>query len=133
MTQDQYTLLTGQCLNISDTDWAVLLGIAEMRLASFLCLDELPDVTDEANADLALLLANFICATGKFIGAPDVIESKSIRNFTINFKSSATTAFEQIYKQYKDIIERYSNCGTGLKVERNAPYCGLYNHGYLNL
>lgn len=132
MTQDQYTLLTGQTVNCSDGDWEILLGIAEMRLASFLCLDELPEL-DESNQDLALLLANFLCATLKFQGAQDSIESKSVRNFTINFKSSATNAFKQIYSQYEDIIEKYSQCGDGIKVERNAWHCcGLYNNGYIN-
>jgi len=132
MTQDQYTLLTGQTVNCSDEDWDILLGIAEMRLASFLCLEELPEL-DDNNKDLALLLANFLCATLKFQGAQDSIESKSVRNFTINFKSSATNAFEQIYSQYEDIIDKYSNCGTGIKVERNARCCcGFYNNGLIN-
>ncbi len=132
MTQDQYTLLTGQTVNCSDEDWDILLGIAEMRLASFLCLEELPEL-DENNKDLALLLANFLCATLKFQGAQDSIESKSVRNFTINFKSSATNAFQQIYSQYEDIIDKYSNCGTGIKVERNARHCcGYYNNGLIN-
>ena len=132
MTQDQYTLYTGQTVNCSDEDWEILLGIAEKRLASFLCLDTFPEL-EEDNTDLAMLLANFLCATLKFQGAQDSIESKSVRNFTINFKSSATNAFEQIYGHYKDIIDKYSNCGLELKVERNARHCcGYYNNGYLN-
>lgn len=132
MTQDQYTLLTGQTVNCSDEDWGILLGIAEMRLASFLCLEELPEL-DENNQDLALLLANFLCATLKFQGAQDSIESKSVRNFTINFKSSATNAFEQIYSQYEDIIDKYSQCEGVIKVERNARHCcGYYNNGFIN-
>lgn len=132
MTQDQYALLTGQTVNCSDEDWDILLGIAEMRLASFLCLDELPELNDD-NKDLALLLANFLCATLKFQGAQDSIESKSVRNFTINFKSSATNAFEQIYSQYEDIIDKYSQCEGEIKVERNARHCcGYYNNGFIN-
>lgn len=133
MTQDQYTLLTGQNICCSDTDWATIVSIAEMRLASLLCLEELPDLEDDASADFVLLLANFLCTSLKFQGAPDTIESKSVRNFTINFKSSATNAFEQIYSQYRDIIEKYSQCKLGIKVERNARHCcGYYNHGYYN-
>lgn len=132
LTQDQYTLLTGQTTNCSDESWGTLVGIAEMRLASLLCLETFPEL-DESNEDLALLLANFLCTTLKFQGANDVIESKSVRNFTINFKSSATNAFEQIYSHYEDIIEKYSKCGTGIKVERPARHCcGNYYNGYLN-
>lgn len=130
----EYNLFTGQCLNYSDEQWATILNIAEIRLASLLCLEEFPTL-DETNQDLALLLANFICATLKFQGAPDIIGSKSVRNFTINFNNSATNAFEQIYNQYRDIIEKYNNCGnqTGIKVERSACHCcGYYNNGYLN-
>ena len=134
MTQEQYTLLTGHCINCSDSDWATFVSIAEVRLASLLCLEELPDLEDEANQDFVLLLANFLCTTLKFIGAPDTIESKSVRNFTINFKSSATNAFEQIYSQYEDIIEKYSQCGSHIKVERNSRHCcGYYNNGFLNI
>lgn len=129
-----YNLYTGQKLCYSDEQWASVLNIAQIRLASLLCLETFPELTDE-NQDLALLLANFICATLKFQGAPDIIESKSVRNFTINFNNSATNAFEQIYHQYRDIIEKYSNCGndTGIKVERSAYHCcGHYNNGYFN-
>lgn len=129
-----YNLYTGQKLCYSDEQWATVLNIAQLRLASLLCLETFPELTGE-NQDLALLLANFICATLKFQGAPDIIESKSVRNFTINFNNSATNAFEQIYHQYRDIIERYSNCGndTGIKVERSAYHCcGQYNNGYFN-
>ena len=129
-----YNLYTGQKLCYSDEQWANVLNIAQIRLASLLCLETFPELTDE-NQDLALLLANFICATLKFQGAPDIIESKSVRNFTINFNNSATNAFEQIYHQYRDIIEKYSNCGndTGIKVERSAYHCcGHYNNGYFN-
>lgn len=129
-----YNLYTGQKLCYSDEQWASVLNIAQTRLASLLCLETFPELTDE-NQDLALLLANFICATLKFQGTPDIIESKSVRNFTINFNNSATNAFEQIYHQYRDIIEKYSNCGndTGIKVERSAYHCcGQYNNGYFN-
>ena len=132
MTQDDYKLFTGQCVaNISDTDWQTLVSIAQTRLASFLCLEEFPEL-DENNKDLAMLLANYICLSLKLQGAPDTIESKSVRNFTINFKSSATNAFEQLYKVYEDIIEKYSNCGTELKVERSAWHCCRYNNGFIN-
>lgn len=132
LKQEQYTLFTGQNSCYSDENWEAIVNIAEMRLASLLCLEEFPEL-DETNQDLALLLANFISSALKFQGAPDVIESKSVRNFTINFKSSATNVFEQIYSQYEDIIEKYSNCGTGIKVERNSRHCcGYYNNGFIN-
>lgn len=131
LTQDNYCLYTGQTVSFSDTDWETLVNIATSRLASLLCLDEFPELTDE-NEDLALLLSDFICATLKFQGSPEEIESKRVRNFTINFKSSAANAFEQIYAQYQDIIDKYSECDSGIRVERNAiHYCGYYNNGYI--
>lgn len=132
LTQKEYSTLTGQAINYSEEDWELLENIAEIRLASLLCLDIFPEL-DSDNIDLALLLANFISATLKYMGADDTIESKSVRNFTINFKSSATNAFEQIYSQYSDIIEKYSQCDTIVKVERSFPHCcGYYNNGLIN-
>lgn len=132
LTQEQYTLLTRQTVNCSDEDWEILVGIAMSRLASLLCLEEFPEL-DETNQDLTLLLANFLCTTLKFQGAPDTIESKSVRNFTINFRSSATNAFEQIYSQYRDIIEKYDQCDIGIKVECSSRcHCGRFNNGYIN-
>ena len=132
MEQDEYKLLTGQSVCLSDEDWELLVDLAKMRLASLLCLDPFPEL-DDNNKDLVLLLANFLCATLKFQGAPDTIESKSVRNFTINFRSSATNAFEQIYSQYRDIIEKYDKCDMGVKVECSARHCcGFYNNGYFN-
>lgn len=132
LTQDQYTLLTGHTINYSDEDWELLVDIAEMRLASLLCLENFPEL-GENNQDLALLLANFLCAALKFGGAQDTIQSKSVRNFTINFNRSATNAFEQIYSQYRDIIEKYDVCELGIKVEdSHCSCCGYYNNGLIN-
>ena len=131
LTQDEYKLLTGQTVCFPDEEWEFLVDIAKNRLASLLCLEDFPEL-DENNKDLVLLLANFLCATLKFQGAPDTIESKSVRNFTINFKSSATNAFEQIYNQYRDIIEKYDKCDIGIKVECSDRHCCGYNNGFLN-
>lgn len=132
LTQSEYKLLTGQSVNFEPADWIVIENIAEIRLASFLCLDEFPKLTSD-NEDLAMLLANFICATLKFMGNSDEISSKSVRNFTISFKSSAANAFQQIFSQYEDIIEKYSQCDLGIKVESSKRYCcGNYNDGLVN-
>lgn len=132
LTQEEYTLYTGQPVNYTSTDWSVIVGVAENRLVSFLCLDEFPEL-DSTNTDLGMLLANFIAAVFKFQGDSGTIESKSVRNFTINFKSSATNAFEQIYKQYEDIIEKYSNCELGIHVERtHRCCCEGYDYGFVN-
>lgn len=131
LTQTDYKLFTGQTVNYDASDWGIIVEIAESRLASFLCLGEFPEL-DESNRDLAMLLANFICASLKFQGNSDTIESKSVRNFTINFKSSATNAFEQIASQFEDIIEKYSDCGTEVHVERSRRDCGCYR-GYINI
>ena len=131
LTQEQYCLYTGQSVSYSDTDWTALVNIASGRLASLLCLEELPEL-GEGTEDLAMVLSNFLCTTLKFQGAPDKIESKQVRNFTINFKSSATNAFEQIYHQYRDIIEKYDKCDLGIKVECSARHCCRFNNGFLN-
>lgn len=132
LTQADYTTLTGQSVNYSAEDWLMIVNIASQRLASFLCIDEMPELTTD-NEDLKLLFANFICATLKFTGNSDTISTKSVRNFTISFKSSATNAFQQIYSQYEDIIEKYTQCDLGIKVERSQRYCcGLYDNGLIN-
>ena len=131
LTQDDYKLFTGQTVNYDDTDWGIIVDVAESRLASFLCLGEFPEL-DESNRDLAMLLANFISAVFSFQGDSGTIESKSVRNFTIKFKSSATNAFEQIYMQYEDIIEKYTNCELGVKVEHTRRGCCEGYYGFIN-
>ena len=42
MTQDDYKLFTGQTVNYDDTDWGIIVDVAESRLASYLCLEECP-------------------------------------------------------------------------------------------
>ena len=128
LTQEQYTLYTGLPVSYSDSDWTAIVTVAEMRLASFLCLETLPKL-DSSNQDLAMLLANFIAAVLKFQGDGNAIESKRVRNFTINFKSSsAADAFSQIASQYSDIIGKYSKCDLGVKVERSRGYCCGYGY-----
>lgn len=126
LTQEQYTLYTGQAVSYEGSDWTSLVNIAKIRLASFLCLDDFPELTDD-NADLGMLLANFIAAVIKFAGDGDAVESKRVRNFTINFKTgSAADAFSQIASQYADIIDKYSECDLGVKVERSGSCCGRF-------
>jgi hypothetical protein len=128
LTQEQYTLYTGLTVAYSESDWSAIVAVAEMRLASFLCLETLPKL-DSSNQDLAMLLANFIAAVLKFQGDGNAIESKRVRNFTINFKSSsAADAFSQIASQYSDIIGKYSKCDLGVKVERSRGYCCGYDY-----
>lgn len=124
LTQDDYRLYTGQSISYTEEEWQKIVKVAGMRLASFLCLEKLPELTND-NEDLAMLFANFIAAVLKFQGDGDTTQSKSVRNFTISFKSSgAADAFSQIAGQYGDIIEKYSNCGEiGVAVEK-ARRCG---------
>lgn len=127
LTQAQYKLFTGLTVTFTEEDWQTLVTVASKRLASFLCLGTFPDLADD-NADLAMLLANFIAAVLKFQGNGDTVESKRVRNFTINFKtSSASNAFSQIASQYSDIIEEYSQCDSGVIVERSRGcHCGCF-------
>ena len=121
MTQDDYKLWTGETISYSETDWQRIVTVAETRLASFLCLDSWP--TSMAD-DLEMLLANFICAVLRWQGTPEAsVSSKSVRNFTISFKDdSAVNAFAQVAKNYSDIVEKYSLCGTGMTVEKSKIY-----------
>ena len=127
-TQAQYTLWTGQTVNYGMTQWTQIVSVASARLASFLCLKNgLPTDPNSADgylpADLQELFANFIAGVIANQGAHQEVESKHVRNFTINFKSTtASDAFANIARKYADIIEFYSNCGNGFKVEGNAYY-----------
>lgn len=133
ISKQDYTTLTGQVVTYSDNDWDMILNIASIRLASFLCLEEFPELTED-NEDLKLLFANFVNASIKFMGNPDTISTKSVRNFTISFKSNAANAFQQIYSQYEDIIEKYTQCDLGVKVEDSKRYCcGFYDNGLVNI
>lgn len=122
MTKDDYKLWTGETVDYSDEDWQRIVNVAKTRLASLLCLDEWPA---DAADDLEMLLANFICAVLRFQGTPEAsVSSKSVRNFTISFNSdSAVNAFAQLGNNYSDVIEKYSQCGSGLKVEDSKEYC----------
>ena len=122
MTQDDYTLYTGQTVNYSQEDWEKLVAVASGRLASLLCLDELPDPLPD---DLAMLLANFLCAMLRFEGNPEPsVSSKSVRNFSISFsQTTAQNAFAQVAQNYGDLIEKYSACGLAFAVEKSEPRC----------
>lgn len=126
MTQDEYKLWTGEdASRYTDEQWTKILTVAKLRLASFLCLSELP-TDDDGNlpADIEQLLANFIAEVIVHQGNTGEVESKHVRNFTIEFASTtAANAFAKISQQYGDIIERYSNCNLGFAVEGSARYC----------
>ena len=134
-TQSQYTLWTGQTDTHEATDWAKIVKVAEIRLASFLCLPNgLPTDPDSAEdylpTDLQELFANFIANVLATQGAQEEVESKHVRNFTINFRSTAASdAFAKIASKYEDIIELYSNCGLGFSVEKWAFYPCDYHGG----
>lgn len=126
MTQDEYNLWTGEdASRYTDEQWTKILTVAGLRLASFLCLSELPTDTDgNLPADIEQLLANFIAEVIVHQGTNGEVESKHVRNFTIEFASTtAANAFAKISQQYGDIIERYSNCNLGFAVEGSARYC----------
>lgn len=127
-TQAQFTLWTGQSTNYSDNDWTQIVNVAAIRLASFLCLPNgLPTDPDSEQgylpADLQELFANFIANMLALQGVQTEVESKHVRNFTINFRATtASDAFARIASRYEDIIELYSNCGLGFAVEKSAQY-----------
>lgn len=124
ITITNYVLWTGESApQYSDAEWVKLTNAAASRLMSFLCINELPeDLPDE----LEELLANFIASVIARSGSKGEVESKIVRNFHINFRAkSAANAFAEIGQEYGDIIEKYSQCGSGISVEKNARYhCG---------
>lgn len=124
MTQDDYKLFTGEdASSYSTTEWARIVAVASTRLASFLCLDQLG--TDDSTK---LLLANFIATMLEHEGTTGQVESKHVRNFTINFsKTTAANAFAQIAAQYGDIVEKITNCDLGIDVEHTRHhFCDGY-------
>lgn len=127
-SQTSFTLWTGiDASNYNNADWAKIVKVAEIRLSSFLCLPNgLPtdpnSATGELPLDLQELFANFLAEMLEHQGISEEVQSKHVRNFTINFKTTATNAFAKIAQQYEDIIEFYSNCGSGFAVEKNAVY-----------
>ena len=126
LTKADYKLFTGQESNLETEDWNTVVDVASARLESFLCLTNLPtDEEGDLPADFKVLLANFICATFVYQGTgAEKVASKSVRNFTISFtNNSAANAFAQVAGQYGDIIDRYSECGSTISVEKNARYC----------
>lgn len=121
MTQDDYKLWTGETVNYGAEDWARLVSVAGKRLASFLCLEALPEILPD---DLAELLANFISAVLRRQGDHAEVTTKRVRNFTISFgTASAANAFAKIASQYADVIEDYSQCGPSFNVERSTRSC----------
>ncbi len=121
MTQDDFKFLTGMTTTYTTAQWTRIVQSASIRLASFLCLDELPTPLP---ADLEELLANFIAGVITHQGAGAEIESKSVRNFTVNFRAStAANAFAAIAQQYGDTIERWSDCEIGVHVADKPRRC----------
>ncbi len=124
LTQDDYKLYTGEAVNFSKEDWTKLVSMSAVRLAGFLCLEELPMVDGELPADLTLLLSNFLCLMLASRGRNLQVSSKKVRNFTINYDNDgATNAFSKLEEQYGDIIAKYSACSVGFAVESDAPRC----------
>lgn len=121
LTQDDYSLWTGETVTFEDEDWCRTVKVASSRLASFLCLETLPAPLPD---DLKDLLSNYISAVRTRQGGDAQVESKSVRNFTIRFRTDdGANAFAQVAKNYGDILAKYSACGFGVDVERNVRHC----------
>lgn len=125
MTTDDYQLWTGETVNYSTEDWARIVQLAAGRVASFLCLDALPVGTDgKYPDDLQELLANFISAVIKRQGDHAEVTTKRVRNFTITFGgTNAANAFAKVAQNYPDLIDKYSECATGVCVEKSSKEC----------
>lgn len=125
LTQDDYKLYTGETTSFSDEDWQKLVNMSDIRLAGLLCLEELPtDSKGNLPNDIALVLANFIYLILSHRGADSRVTSKSVRNFSISFgSSSVSSAFAKLRDNYGDIIDKYSDCGSGFSIEHNTRTC----------
>lgn len=126
LTTDDYKLWTGQTVSMTMADWERVSDVANSRLLSFLCLESTPTNEDGNTPDgYQELLANFICAVQKFKGNADsTVEEKRVRNFTIRFSgASAANAYAQIASQYQQTIDEYSDCGSGVVVEKSTRLC----------
>lgn len=125
LTQDDYKLYTGETISFSDEDWTKLVSMSALRLAGLLCLEELPtDSKGVLPADLGMVLANFIYLVLSHRGADSRVVSKSVRNFSISYgNSNVSSAFAKLRDNYGDILDKYSNCGSGLGIEHNTRTC----------
>lgn len=121
MTQDEYKLFTGESVSYKEQEWTTLVGVASGRLASFLCMENLPETLPD---DLKMLLAAFMSSVFAHQGSEGAVASKSVRNFTITFQTNASrNAFSYIASQYADIVGKYAKCDSGLKVEGSRRHC----------
>lgn len=127
MTQDDFQTLTGQNVSaLTASQWGLITSAAGERLASLLCLEELPEFTDK-NRDLEALFAAFVAACIKFGGNGEEIDSKTVRSFSIKLSTdSARSIFAVVARNFSDVVEKYSACDSGIKVERGSRchYCG---------
>lgn len=124
LTQDDYKLWTGETVTFTDVDWSRIVSNALTRLASFLCLEELPVEDGKLPDDFQEVLANFISGILKARGSSQEVASKRVRNFTISFRSSEVKdAFVDVVSKYGDIVDKYSLCGLGFAVEKSKRYC----------
>lgn len=121
MTLDDYKLWTGETMQVTDEQFEAIVEVASGRLGSFLCLGSLPEPLPKG---LEMVLADFIYSVQAHRGPDAVITNKRVRNFTISFASNAAAnAFAQIARQYGDILEKYSDCGSTISAEGNRRCC----------
>lgn len=125
LTQDDYKLYTSTATDFSDEDWRKLVSMSAVRLAGLLCLEELPTGEDgNLPDDLAMVLANFICIVLDKRGNSSRISSKRVRNYSINYSNTNVAgAFSKLSDNYGDILDKYSNCGSTLSVEKSTRFC----------
>lgn len=125
LTQDDYKFYTGETISFSDEDWTKLVSMSAVRLAGLLCLEELPTNSEGAlPADLSMVLANFIYLVLSHRGADSRVTTKRVRNFSISYgDSNVSSAFAKLRDNYGDILDKYSNCGSGLGIEHNTRTC----------
>lgn len=125
LSQDDYKFYTGETSTFNAEDWSKMASLSAVRLAGLLCLEELPtDKDGNLPADLSLVLANFVYLVLSHRGTDSRITSKSVRNFSISYgNSSVSGAFARLRENYGDILDKYSNCGSGLGIEHNTRTC----------
>ena len=120
LTQADYRLWTGCESELDGQDWERVAALAAARLAGFLCLEALPEPLPD---DLGMVLANFIAVAMSQDGEGSQVMSKKVRNFSINFSTATRNAWTTMQERYGDILDKYSQCGTGVNVETSAAFC----------
>lgn len=111
ISKETMAALLGRNLSsLEDTNYALYLNLAILRLDDLLCrkVEEMTPVPD----DLQLLLARmFDCTVKEQSASSDSgVASKRVEDFTITFKDEAESPMNALLKLNINLISKYSAC-----------------------